>query len=94
MQWEELHDGIENSRPAVQETTFGEDEQKMGHYASEGAETPDFTPSRRRFRVQGGQWTRSAGRGVLTKPEPPAWSQGSTKPEYFMAPPSTKRLQN
>lgn len=72
----------------------GEDEQKMGHYVRKGAENPDFALSGQRFAARVGQWTGVQGRGVLTKPEPPAWSQGSTKPEYFMAPPSTKRLQN
>lgn len=47
-----------------------------------------------RCRVDTGQECRVR-RGALTKqPQPPAWSQGSTNPEYFMAPPSTKRLQN
>lgn len=77
------------SRDLVQqETTFGEDwAENRGVGGSEGSGRPGF---------KGAGWTLdgSAWRGVLTKPQPPAWSQGSTKPEYFMAPPSTKRLQN
>jgi hypothetical protein len=30
----------------------------------------------------------------LTKPPPPACSEGNMEPEYFMTPPSTERLQN
>lgn len=93
MRWEELHHGVENSRWAVPEKPSVKISRKWDIIF--GREwTPGFTPSGRRFKVRSGHWTRSAGRGMLTKPQPPAWSQGGTKPEYFMAPPSTKRLQN
>lgn len=44
----------------------------------------------------GSAWTvdKSAGWGMMIQLQPPVWSQGSTNPEYFMALPSTKRLQN
>lgn len=49
-----------------------------------------------RTTVHGLGWTvdKSAGWGMLIQPQPPVCSQGSTNPEYFMALPSTKRLQN
>lgn len=49
-----------------------------------------------RTSVHGLGWTvdKSAGWGMLIQPQPPVCSQGSTNPEYFMALPSTKRLQN
>lgn len=49
-----------------------------------------------RMAVHGLGWTvdKSAGWGMIIQPQPPVCSQGSSNPEYFMALPSTKRLQN
>lgn len=91
MRWEVLHDGRANSH------WVGKG--KPRRWAEKGTfflEGVDSWIHPLRTSVQGAEWTldRSAGWGMLTKPQPPAWSQGGTKPEYFMAPPSTKRLQN
>ena len=52
-----------------------------------------FVVRRGRWRGAGCEetWERAA---MLTKPLPPAWTWGDVDPEYFMTPPSSKRLQN